>query len=73
MKKSTDDDFINLPKMFAVTITETLKLTVEVAAEDQQEAEQIVSDDWRSSNYILNADNFAAVEFEAVPSGFITG
>ncbi|MBR2895028.1 MAG: DpnD/PcfM family protein [Oscillospiraceae bacterium] len=53
---------------FKVTITEKLKLTVEVAAEDQRQAEQMVADDWRKSRYILDADNFASVDFEAVPA-----
>ena len=53
---------------FMATITETLKRTVEVAATDQHEAEQMVSDGWHNSKYILDADNFVAVEFEAVMS-----
>ena len=48
---------------FAVTITETLQLTVEVEAKDKQEAEQLVSDKWHNSEYILDADNFIGVEF----------
>ena len=51
---------------FKVTITERLKLTVE--ADGREQAEQIVADDWRKSRYILDADNFASVDFEAVPS-----
>jgi hypothetical protein len=54
-------------RSFEVTITETLKLVVEVEAEDQQEAEQYVSDRWRNSEYVLDAANFVSVEFEAVP------
>ena len=50
---------------FEVTITETLKKTVTVHATDRLEAEQIVSDNWRNSDYILDADNFVGVEFEA--------
>ena len=53
---------------FEVTITETLKMTVVVAAKDRREAEQIVSDNWRNSEYILDAENFTGVEFEAVPA-----
>jgi hypothetical protein len=53
-------------KPFKVTITETLKLTVEVEAIDRHEAEQTVSDNWRNSGYVLTADNFADVEFKAV-------
>ena len=51
-------------KPYNVTITETLKLAVEVEARDPQEAEQIVSGNWRNSMYVLGADNFATVEFE---------
>jgi hypothetical protein len=52
---------------FSVTITETLKMTVTVEAKDRHEAEQIVSDNWRNSEYILDADHFIGVEFEAAP------
>ena len=52
---------------FTVTITETLKRTVEVEADDQQQAEQVASDGWHSSKYSLDADNFVDVEFEVVP------
>lgn len=51
---------------FKVTITETLKLTVEVEANNLYEAEQIVSDNWRNSEYVLDANNFMGVEFEAI-------
>ena len=50
---------------FKVTITEKLKLTVKVEAKDQQDAEQIASDYWHNGEYILDADNFVGVEFEA--------
>lgn len=53
---------------FNVTITEILKMTVEVEAGDQHQAEQIVSDNWKSGEYVLDADNFVDVEFEAVPA-----
>lgn len=52
-------------KKFNVTITETLKLTVEVKAENHQEAERIVSNQWKNCNYILSGDNFTVVEFVA--------
>ena len=52
---------------FKVTITETLKRTVEVEADDQQEAEQMVSDGWHNSKYILDAEDFVGVAFEIVP------
>ncbi len=52
-------------KKFSVTITETLKMVVEVEAQNQQQAEQIVSDRWKNGEYILDADNFFGVEFTA--------
>jgi len=52
---------------FEVTITETLKKTVTVKAKDRVEAEEAVSDDWRNSVHILDADDFFGVEFEAKP------
>lgn len=55
------------PCKFKVTITETLKLTVEVDAEDQSQAEQTVADNWKSGVYILGADNFVDVEFDVAP------
>lgn len=51
---------------FKVTITETLKQTVEVEAEDYCSVEQMVSDKWRNSDYVLGTNNFVGVEFEAV-------
>lgn len=52
-------------KKFEVTITETLKKKVEVEAETQEEAEQIVTDDWYKGEHILDADNFTEVVFDA--------
>jgi len=52
-------------KEYDVTIIETLKKTVTVEAESQDEAEQIVSDNWHNSEYILDADDFVSVEFES--------
>ena len=60
-------------RKFKVTITETLKRTVEIEAEDQHDAEQIVSDNWYNSKYILGAGDFVDVEFEAVPITDILG
>lgn len=50
---------------YDVTITETLRMTVEMDAENRFEAEQTVSDNWRNSEYILDADHFQGVSFEA--------
>ncbi|TCW24505.1 DpnD/PcfM family protein [Christensenella hongkongensis] len=48
---------------YRVTITETLSMTVEVAAADRREAEQLVSAQWYRGEYILDADHFTGVEF----------
>lgn len=52
-------------RKYKVIITETLEKVVEVEARDKIEAEQIVSDAWHNSKYILDADNFTGVEFTA--------
>lgn len=54
-----------MAKKYRITITETLKRTVDVTAESKETAEQIVSDEWYSGKHILTADNFTGVEFEA--------
>lgn len=54
-----------MAKKYRVTITETLKRTVDVTAESKEAAEQIVGDEWYSGKHILTADNFTGVEFEA--------
>ena len=56
-----------MSRLFEVTITETSKLTVKVEANNQQEAEQIVSDQWNDGQHVLDYDNFVDVEFDAVP------
>ena len=52
-------------KEFDVTITETLKFTVSVEASSKEEAEQMVNDQWRAGDHVLDADNFVDVEFES--------
>lgn len=52
-------------KHYKVRIVETLVMNVDVEAESAGEAEQIVSDRWRASEYLLGADNLVGVEFEA--------
>jgi len=51
------------PKTYAVTITETLALTVKVEAESRDEAEAIVAESYHNEEYILDADHFKGVEF----------
>lgn len=52
-------------KEYAVTIKETLAMKVYVRAKDKTDAEQIVSDRWHNFEYILDADSFAGVTFDA--------
>ncbi|MCI6117406.1 MAG: DUF3846 domain-containing protein [Clostridium sp.] len=52
-------------KEFDVTITETLRLTVSVEASSKEEAEQMVNDQWRAGDHVLDADNFVDVKFES--------
>lgn len=52
-------------KEFDVTITETLKMIVTVEADSQLEAEPLVSDRWKNSEYILDAENFTGADFKA--------
>jgi len=54
-----------MAKNFKVKITESLVMTVDIEADSREEAEQIASDRWNDSDYILDADNFVGVEFEA--------
>ena len=51
---------------YNVMITETLQLIVEVIAENQIEAEEIVRSNWMDSKYVLSAGNFTGVEFKAL-------
>lgn len=50
---------------YDVTITETLRMTVEVDAENRFDAEQMVSDNWRNSGYVLDEGHLQGVSFEA--------
>ena len=58
-------DYYVPAKKYRVEITETLKLVVEVEADNPDQAEQIVFDAWHNSEYILGAENFDGVEFKA--------
>lgn len=51
-------------KTYDVTITETLRLTVPVQAESLAEAEETTEENWKNSQYILDAENFAGADFK---------
>ncbi len=50
-------------KKFNVEITETLRRNVVVEAFDEREAEELVRNAWRKSEYILDADDFLEAGF----------
>lgn len=56
------------PQWFDVTITETFALIVRVEAHSRQEAEQIVSTDWRKREFVLGPECFSGIEFESKPT-----
>lgn len=52
-------------KDYYVTITETSRMKLNVEAESMAEAIEKVADGWRNGKYILDADHFEDVEFDA--------
>lgn len=50
---------------YTVKITETLVKSVSVEADSIEEAEDIVSEGWHRSEYILDAEDFVEVNFTA--------
>lgn len=53
-------------KTFYISITETLKKTVEVHAEDKYEAIQKVSDAYHDEQIVLDSDDYVDVDFDDV-------
>ena len=43
---------------YYVTITETLRMKLNIEADSMEEAIEKVKDGWRSGEYILDADHF---------------
>jgi hypothetical protein len=52
-------------KTYQVEIKETLFMTVEIEAENAQQAEAMVQEAYSNEEYILDAEHFAGVEFAA--------
>ena len=50
-------------KTYQVEIKETLCMTVEIEAENAQQAEAMVREAYSNEEYILNAEHFTGVEF----------
>ena len=51
-----------------MTVTETFRLTIELEASSRQEAERIVSRDWKRREFVLGPEHFAGVEFTTEPA-----
>ena len=54
-------------KTYIVTITETLRMEVEVEASSRFDAELLVKNRWNNGAYILDADHLKGVTFSATP------
>ncbi len=52
-------------KTYEVTITETLQKIVEIEAASREQAEELVEQKWNDSEYILDAEAFVGVDFDA--------
>jgi len=53
-------------KEYEVRIRETLEKTVTVEATSRSHAQLIAEKNWKNSDYILDADNFKKVTFQAL-------
>ena len=54
-----------MSRSYEVNIRETLEMKVTVHAESREEAERIVEEKWKSGDFVLDADHFNGVEFNA--------
>lgn len=50
---------------YRVTITETLKFSVDIDADSAETAERIAEQNWNEGDYIIDSAHFAGVEFHA--------
>lgn len=53
-------------KTFYISVTETLKRTIEVHATDEWEAIQKVSDAYHNEQIVLDSDDYVDVDFDNV-------
>lgn len=56
---------MNKQKQYNVTITETLQRTIFVEADNEQEALNMVQDDYDNDNIVLDYSDFQNVKFDA--------
>ena len=52
-------------KTYNVTITETLQRTILVEADNEQQALNMVQDDYNNENIVLDYSDFKKVDFDA--------
>lgn len=52
-------------KTYQVEIKETICLTIEIEAQNEQQAEEKVRQAYRNEEYILDSEHFAGVDFIA--------
>lgn len=50
-------------KTYQVEINETLSMTIEIQAENAQQAEELIREAYSNQEYILDAENFTDVDF----------
>ena len=51
---------------YQVTVTETLETTIAVEADSPETAERIAEEQWLNADFVLGAEEFTGVTFEAV-------
>ena len=56
-------------KIYQVEIKETLCMTVEIEAENEQQAEERVRQTYNNEEYILDSEHFVGVEFATKEKG----
>ena len=56
----------NQPNQYFVEITEKLTKLVMVTAHSRREAVELVEEQWRKGERVLDADDFSSVDFEVV-------
>ena len=54
-----------MSNVFEVTIQETLERKIKVEASSWEEAEEMVQKGWKDGDFVLSADDFTGVEFNA--------
>ena len=54
-------------KEYNVVIKETLEMTVTVEAGSAAQAKDIVEQNWKNSEYVVDADSFTGVTFTVPP------